>query len=392
MTYLRSSTSRHLRRLWINTITLRSSAIPTTSHTFFVSKSVVKTEHPLHRFSFPEVCTMIDFAVIGTGWITASFVKGAYSTKRWRLKAVCSRSDETGRKFAAELNLEAQIHTSVDSLAADPSFTTVYIASPNALHHSQALACLKAGKHVVLEKPAALNAAQLAELTAAATAKRVFLLEAFRHIQEANFRSAAAAVRSGRLGRIRGATITYAQYSSRYDKVLAGETPAIFDLSVGGGALADLGVYVVCAAVALFGRPVAVRYEPVICATGADAGGVATLAYDDPQGGRFTVVLNASKCYASTAPSEVFGEKGLLVLDKITDIGRVAVQEYKGEWEELGVPPQELNLAEEAEEFARIIEEEDWKEAERLGEISKIVVGVTDEMRRANGLLFPGES
>lgn len=340
---------------------------------------------------------MIDFAVIGTGWITASFVKGAVSTKRWRLTAVCSRSEESGRKFADEFNKKATVHTSVDHLAADNSFKVVYIATPNALHHWQATICLGAGKHVILEKPATLNATQLVELNRLAQASNVFVLEAFRHLHEANFRAARDAVKSGRLGRVRGASLTYAQYSSRYDKVLEGgdDVPPIFDLMAGGGSLVDLGVYVVSAAVALFGRPEEARYEPVVCATGADAGGLMTLRYADPEGGHFAVALNASKCYNSTAPSEVFGEKAVLVLDRITDIAKVELHEYKSDKkkpEQLGKKPKDLNLAEEAEEFARIIEEKDEVEAGKLGEISRIVVELTDKMRKDNGLLFPGET
>ncbi|KAF2087425.1 oxidoreductase-like protein [Saccharata proteae CBS 121410] len=328
---------------------------------------------------------MINFAVIGTSWITTSFIESAQSTGLWNLRAVYSRSETTAQSFASAHNV-TETHTSLATLAASPNITTVYIASVNSAHYDQAATLLRGGKHVILEKPATSTTGEFASLCEIARANKTMLLEAFRHMHEANFHALRAAL--PKLGPVYGASLNYASYSSRYNAVLAGQRPNIFNLDLSGGALVDLAVYPISAAVALFGKPVAQSYAPVIVATGADGGGFVTLRYDG-----FAVCINASKIYSSAAPSEVYGERGSLVLNAVTDIQSVEFVDAKTKArEQLAVgPAKELNLSEEAREFARILEEGDWEAQERLEGVSRAVIAITEDLRRQNGLTFAVE-
>ncbi|PSN59420.1 NAD(P)-binding protein [Corynespora cassiicola Philippines] len=329
---------------------------------------------------------MINFGIIGTNWITHSYVESAQSTNEWKLVAVYSRADATAKEFASKYDQPVSTYTSLDALAADANVQAVYIASPNSFHHAHAKHMLLAGKHVVLEKPSTSTSAELDELFAIAKDKKLFLIEAFRHIQEKNFK--VLKDRIAGLGTIFGASITYAQYSSRYEKVLAGETPNIFNLDFSAGALTDLGVYCVCAAVELFGKPKRSTYYPVIIRTGADGGGRLVLEYDG-----FVVHLCHSKIYNSDAPSEVYGEKGTLIVPTITDIESVVLWDPRAKTRtELKVGEAEkLNLREEAVEHARVINEADWKAFERYERLSRDVLEVMETVRRDNGLLFKVE-
>jgi predicted dehydrogenase len=220
-------------------------------------------------------------------------------------------------------------------------------------------------------------------LFALSKSKDLFLIEAWRHIQEANFKILKQSI--SKIGRVLGASITFCQFSSRYDAVLKGETPNIFNLEMGGGALVDMGCYTIAAAVWLFGAPKDANYYPVIVSTGADGGGTLTLHYDG-----FTVHLS-SKMHTSEAPSEIYGEKASLVVPSITDIEKVTLSDPRTKQkEELGTKKEDLNLKEEAEEQARIILEKDWKAAAELEAHSRAVLKVTEKVRRDNGLLFPG--
>jgi predicted dehydrogenase len=329
---------------------------------------------------------MLTFGIIGTNWITESFVECAQATSKWKLTAVYSRKEETAKEFAAKYKgQEVTTCTDLDTLANDTNLHAVYIASPNILHYEQAKKMLNAGKHVILEKPSCSTSAELDELFKLSKKKGVFLIEAWRHIQEANFKIFKQSM--SKLGQIYGASITYAQFSSRYDKVLAGETPNIFNLDMGGGALVDLGVYTVAAAVWLFGAPKDAHYYPVIIRTGADGGGMLILQYDT-----FTVHLSSTKMWNSDAKSEIYGEKGTLIVPTITNVESVVFWDPRTKKrEELAGKREELNLKEEAEEFARIIGEADWDAAGVLERHSREVLKVTEKVRRDNGLLFPGE-
>lgn len=329
----------------------------------------------------------INFGIIGTNWITHSYVKCAHASGKWNLAAVYSRKEETAQEFASKYEgRQVALYTDVNALVQDSNITTIYIASPNILHYEQAKLALSAGKNVILEKPSCSTLTELDDLFATAQKNNVILLEAFRHIQEANFKLLKSSL--PKVGTLYGASLIYAQYSSRYEKVLAGEVPNIFNLKMGGGALVDLGVYNVAAAIDLFGAPTDASYWPVKIATGADGAGRLILTYPT-----FTVHLCHSKIYNSSAPNEIYGEKGTIVIPTITDIESVVFVDVKSKQRtELAGPkePVELNLKEEAEEFARVLGERDFEAVKRYEGLSREVLRVLEKVRRENGLVFEG--
>lgn len=316
---------------------------------------------------------MLTLGTVGTSWITSSFIDSAHATGKFKLTTIYSRQVESARPLATKHN--AKISTSLP-LDVD----VVYVASPNSLHFEHAKQCLSHGTHVILEKPATSTMTELNELFALAKQKGVCVFEAFRHIHEVNFRR----IDLGCLGTIYGASLTYASYSSRYNNVLAGEIPNIFNLDFSGGCLVDLGIYCIAFAVALFGKPQSQNYVPYICPTGVDAGGPIVLQYDN-----FGVQINQSKCYTSHAPSEIYGEKGTLTINGTTDIDSIKFWDRKtGLTIEHAGPKATLNLQEEAEEFARIIQENDSVSATKLEELSINVLAITSDLRKQNGIIF----
>jgi predicted dehydrogenase len=330
---------------------------------------------------------MIPFGIIGTSTIAHNFVSHAQASGQWTLNAVYSRNVDTARTFASKHSQAKtpEIHTKIENLAASPSIQVVYIASPNSLHFSQVKLCLEHSKHVIVEKPATSTLTELAILLDLAKEKHVFLLEANRHLHELNFKRVAQNLH--RVGRIYGASFTYASYSSRYTAVLTGSTPNIFSLEFSGGSLVDIGVYPISAALALFGVPRQVSYDPVIVRTGVDGGGPVVLRYDG-----FAVMIGQSKVYTSAAPSEVYGELGTLRFDGVTDISEVEFVDAKTkEVVKLGGEKERLNLVEECREFARIVTEGDWGEAEKLESISRATIEITEKLRRDNGIVFACE-
>lgn len=330
---------------------------------------------------------VLNFGIIGTNWITESFIKCAQASQQWKLAAVYSRSEDTARSFADKFSVKT-VYTSIDSLVQDSNLDAVYIASPNSLHYSQAKTILQGKKHVILEKPATSTTAELDDLFAVAKSNGVFLIEAYRHINEINYKVLHRALfEQKRLGTLFGASFNFSSYSSRYNNVLAGETPNIFSLDFSGGALVDVGVYPVAFTVALFGKPKSQTYVPYICATGVDAGGFILLQYDN-----FGVQINQSKCFQSFAPSEIYGENGTISLNAVADIASVKFWDRKTKQsEELAEKKVDLNLQEEAEEFARIINQKDHDAAAKLEQLSKDILSVTTDLRRQNGITYPAD-
>lgn len=261
--------------------------------------------------------------IIGTNGITVQFVQAAEATGQFELTAVYSRHEETAQHFIHETH-EAAIYTDLAAFFASP-IDVVYIASPNGLHAGQAIQALKAGKHAIVEKPMVTDRSQLAALEEAQAAHPDQLVfEAARHVYDPNFKVIADYVKAHK-GALRGATLTYAKYSSRYDAYLAGQDPNIFSPRFGGGALMDLGVYSVYAAVSWFGVPSEVVYLPEVLSSGVDGSGVANLSYDF---GNVTLLIG--KNYNTQAPSEIYFGKTTLsfgatgVLDHLHTFGAEA--------------------------------------------------------------------
>ncbi|PNS17510.1 Lid2 complex component snt2 [Sphaceloma murrayae] len=329
---------------------------------------------------------MIKFGVIGTNWITEWWIKSSQASSRWALTAVYSRTEEGAKSFASKFNV-TKVHTSLEHFIADPDVEAVYIASPNSLHFEQAKQVLKGKKHVILEKPATSTVAELDELLTIAKDNGVYVLEAYRHIQEVNFKVLKQALDDKKLGPIYGASLTYASFSSRYHNVLAGEKPNIFNLDFSGGSLVDIGVYPVTFAVALFGRPRYQLYHATKAPTGVDAGGFILLHYND-----FSVQINQSKAWTSAAPCEIYGEKGTITLNGTADIDTLKFWSNKTkQTEDLSKPKADKNMQEEAEELGRIIEEDDRKAAQDLQDLSLAVLEITSDLRQQNGIVFKVE-
>ena len=265
---------------------------------------------------------MIRVATIGSSMITGRFVAAVSQVDGIEVSCVYSRDPERGAKFAADLGVPAS-ESDLDRLLASPEIDAVYIASPNLVHYGQALAAIAAAKHVLIEKPATVSAAQTEELVAAARAAGVVLLEEVRNIYDPGF----AVIREllPRLGQIRRVSLRLHQRSARYDLVLAGEPVNIFDPALGGGAMYDLGVYCAQALVELFGEPERVLAALVPVATGADGAGAALAIYPG-----FVADLSFSKITLPGLGNAIEGELGTLVIDDLCDPRRLTLHSVGG--------------------------------------------------------------
>ncbi|WP_239256565.1 Gfo/Idh/MocA family protein [Listeria ilorinensis] len=328
---------------------------------------------------------MLRLGIMGTNWITDSFIEGAENSGKWTLTAVYSRTLEKAAKFAEKYHRDVALFEDIAQLAASDQVDAVYIASPNALHYQHAIQLLEAGKHVIVEKPIFSTTAELEHAHTVARDQGVFLFEAARHMQEPNFKRLQENL--PRIGKLHGATLTYMKYSSRYDAVLAGEEPNIFSLRFSGGSLVDLGVYPLYTAIALFGEPESAQYFARKIVTGVDGGGPIILSYPD-----FHVTINQGKNSTSKLPSEIYGEKGTLWIDPLTSIETIRFLAHDGSAsEELAQPIIENDMQFEAAEFARIITKKDRDSYEYLADLSLKVLRVSNELRHQNDIWFDVE-
>ncbi|WP_159944450.1 MULTISPECIES: Gfo/Idh/MocA family protein [unclassified Nocardiopsis] len=176
------------------------------------------------------------WGVIGTGGIAHSFVEALRATPTGRVTAVGSRTRDRADEFADAWDVPER-HGSYAELAASPHVDAVYVATPHPWHHPNALTCLNAGKHVLVEKPMAMNALQVAEMTAAARANDRFLMEAMWTRYLPASRLVRDLVADGAIGEVHWVSAEFG-VNAPYDP-----DHRLFNADLGGGALLDLGVY-----------------------------------------------------------------------------------------------------------------------------------------------------
>lgn len=275
------------------------------------------------------------------------------------------------------------VFTDLEAFAASDAFDTAYIASPNICHFEQAMCLLRHGKHVLLEKPGVLTRKQTETLVETANANHVVYLEAMRLV----FDDALPIIRDAlpEIGTLRRVTAEFTQYSSRYDRVRAGE-PHInaFDPALCNAAILDMGCYPIHALISLFGEPAHVSAEAYHLESGFEAGGIALLRYDG-----FVCEAIWSKVCKQAAPTTFMGEDGSILLDDINHIRRIWLVRRSGETVEL--PYREKlpnNMMYELREFAGYIAS--GTQPEKRNRDSILTAAVIEEARRQTGTTFDG--
>ena len=325
---------------------------------------------------------MLRLAVVGTHWITDSFVSAALESGHYQLTAVYSRQLSQAQAFADKYG-QPQLFTDLTAMAASDALDVVYIASPNSLHCEQSCLFMRHGKHVICEKPLASDAIQAEKMVACAREHQVVLSEAFKTPTLPNFAVLRDAL--SRTGRLRKAFLHYCQYSSRYQRYLDGENPNTFNPAFSNGSVMDIGFYPLATAVALWGQPHSLKAVASLLESGVDAHGTVLLDYGD-----FDVTLQHSKVSDSVLPSEIQGEAGSLVIDKLSDCGRVRWVPRGGSECDLSVSQPQHPLRAEAELFAERIQQ---RQIDHPGlEISLITARLLTEIRRQTGVHFPSDT
>ena len=330
---------------------------------------------------------MLKLGIIGTNWITDQFIEAALSTNCYELTAVYSRRLETAKHFAEKYAGEIRLFDQL-ALFFKSDVDVVYIASPNSLHFEQTKQAILAGKNVIVEKLAFSTQEEMAEIVALSQQQKVCVIEAARHLQEENFALVKEFLASKT---IIGANFTYMKYSSRYDQVLAGEEPNIFSPKFSGGAIADIGVYPIYAAVGWFGKPDEAYYFARKIATGVDGLGTIILRYKD-----FDVTIQQGKIADSNLPSEVYLTDGTLYLNGINAIEQA---DYYNRQDKQTYPVANgvanNPMVEEAFQFAKIIENIDdrimQEKYQQLQTQSMIVNELITTMRKQAGIVFAAD-
>lgn len=321
--------------------------------------------------------------ILGTGKIVQEFLPWLIQTQPFTVQAICStpRSEPLAKSLCEQYGVPQQTTNYLELLQ---WVDVVYIAVPNIQHARYARVALEAGKHVIVEKPMAVTAAEAEELAALARRKKVFLFEAITTQYLENYQKLRELL--PRIGTVKLVQCNFSQYSSRYDAFCAGEVLPAFDPACAGGALMDLGVYNVSYIVGLFGEPNTVHYSANI-ERGIDTSGVLTLDYTG-----FKAVSIAAKDCAAPARYIIQGTKGYLMQKSAANCcGGLTFHPKDGKEEHYNLNGGRPRQAAEFEAFARAIENGDQELCSRMLDTSVAVSRVLNVARKDAGIRFPSD-
>lgn len=325
----------------------------------------------------------IRLGTIGSGVIVHSVLGNVLRTPGIRLTAVYSRSQEKGDALAAEFGAK-KVYTDMDAFLADENINFVYIATPNLLHYPQAKKALLAGKNVILEKPFCTTADHARELVALAREKGLFLIDAVPTAFLPNLEVLKEVL--PKIGKVKLVQANYSQYSSRYDLLLKGEMPNIFNPEFAGGCLMDINFYNLYLNIALFGKPLDAMYYPNIYPGAADTSGIVVMNYEgfvsESAGAKDTWGVNFFQIEGETGYIYVAGgSNGLAEVRVVTKTSDETInrQSDPDRW---FYEVQNLTALVLADDYAAIGARQD---------VMLNVMEVLETVRRNAGICFPGD-
>jgi predicted dehydrogenase len=260
----------------------------------------------------------LSWGVLGTARIAAKAVIPALKASRHNIvSAIASRDLMRAQQFA-QANAIPKAYGSYDELLQDADIDAIYIPLPNSDHAHWAIKAMEAGKHVLVEKPFALNADAAQLMVATSLEHSVLLMEAFMYRYHSRFEEIKEIVRGGSLGQLRFIQSTFSfQLTNPNDYRLSA--------ALGGGALYDLGCYCVNFQRMLVGRePHQVQALSYMGSTNVDLQMSGTLDFGEQLFSHFDVAFNA----APQQYTRIIGTEGVLSFEKSFNPGNEATEAF----------------------------------------------------------------
>ena len=249
----------------------------------------------------------IRWGIISTASINSAFIDGLRQSERSKLHAVASRELHKAQVYAQKYHIQ-RAYGSYEELLVDPKIDVVYNPLPNSLHAQWTLKAIKAGKHVLCEKPLVLTLKDLKTIKKEAKAHKVTVFEAFMYLHHPQTLKVKELIQSGAIGKLQLINSWFG-----FSFPING-TNYRLDPTMGGGCLWDIGVYCTSLAVALAqaGVPLEVHARATYDKNGADIFATGSMRFSND----VMALLSSSFSSASHAGAYIVGTEGIIKLDE----------------------------------------------------------------------------
>jgi len=246
---------------------------------------------------------MTYWGIVGLGKIAHHFVKDLALVKDANLYAVASRTTEKAMEFSNEYGATVS-YGSYEALFKDPKVTVVYIATPHSSHAKWAMAALKAGKHVLCEKPLGMNLEEVLAMTAMAKKQGLFLMEALWTRFNPSMVDIVSKVAQQKIG-----TVSYLQADFGFYAMDNDPNSRVLNPALGGGSLLDIGIYPIFLAYLILGMPKEIMATATYSKQGTEVQTAMIFNYENAK-----AVLYSGFTSKSSMVAQISGSEGLITI------------------------------------------------------------------------------
>ncbi|HWS60802.1 MAG TPA: Gfo/Idh/MocA family oxidoreductase [Flavobacterium sp.] len=321
----------------------------------------------------------IKWGIIGLGNIARQFTNDLMLVEDAELVAVASRSIEKSEKFAKEFQCN-KAYSSYNDILNDNEIDIIYIATPHSSHASLTIKALQNNKHVLCEKPIALNSSDALQMIQASKANNKFFMEAFWTRFNPSFREVFSKIKKGEIGEVKYINADFAFCADTLEGIGNRKT----DLNLGGGSLLDIGVYPLFLCYVVLGFPKEILAMANFHQEGADLQTSIILQYENAQ-----AILHSSFVSTSNIKATINGTKGRLNLNTPWHEAQSFTLTIEPNEEEFLLPTKGKGFTYEIEECHHCIkgnriESELWSHQNSLD-----LIKIVDRVRKQIGLEYP---
>lgn len=317
-------------------------------------------------------------AILGAGQIAHKMAATITQMDTVEPYAIAARDEKRAREFGEQYGF-AKAYGNYEEMLSDEEVDLVYIATPHSHHYAHIKMCLEHHKHVLCEKSFTVNAKQAREVLQMAEEKGLLLTEAIWTRYMPSRKMVQDIIDSGVIGKVTSLTgnLGYA----------LGDVTRMVEPSLAGGALLDVGVYMVNFAMMVFGNKISkVTSSAVLSEKGVDYTDSITMIFE---GGEMAV-MHSSMLGALNRRASIFGDKGYIEITNVNNIEEIKV--FDENYRELSActPPKQITGYEyEVEACRRAILEGKTQCSEMPHEETIRVMEIMDGMRRSWGYVIP---
>ena len=321
----------------------------------------------------------IKWGIIGLGNIAHQFANDLMLVEEAELVAVASRNLDKAQEFAKEYDCK-KAYDSYDAIINDPEIDILYIATPHSSHASLTIQALQHNKHVLCEKPIALNYSDALQMITASKANNKFFMEAFWTRFNPSFREAFSKIKKGEIGEVKYINADFAFYADNLDGIGNRKTA----MNLGGGSLLDIGVYPLFLCYVVLGIPSEILAKSNFHQTGADLQTSMILQYENAQ-----AILHASFVSTSNIKATINGAKGRINLNTLWHQAQSYTLTLDNQEEEILLPTKGKGFTYEIEECHQCIRENRIESNLWSHQNSLDLIKIVDTVRHQIGLEYP---